>query len=269
MCGSHKRNAYQDILEAHTDDYAEYKLSICRDGLYDILPEGLFHPIDRFENIPANEYQERFADECEKQQLEETNARLFFKVFDTFLMELNCIVSEFEQIHYSDNTVLSDIICDSMPESYKRNRFCKRVVSFLPQCNIIRGNKVLLSLMLRKVLFEENLYLTFSDFSETINDENPRYNSCLDDMDNDDSTVYLGNEFIEDLTIYTIRYWNDDECNSEFLTFVSEIEEFEKFINDFFVGIESRVKFDISTDYLSVRLSDDVFFNYLNYNTNI
>jgi hypothetical protein len=41
------------------------------------------------------------------------------------------------------------------------------------------------------------------------------------------------------------------------------------FIKDFFLSIEEDIAFDIQHDEPPLRLADDVFFNYLNYNTNI
>lgn len=77
LCGSHKRNAYEDIGSVTEDDDGRVTVSVVRNGMYDILPECLFHPVDRYENILANEYRERFAEECERQQGEETAARTF------------------------------------------------------------------------------------------------------------------------------------------------------------------------------------------------
>ena len=42
LCGSHKRNAYRDILKMEVDDEEKVcNVLVDRNGLYDILPEGL------------------------------------------------------------------------------------------------------------------------------------------------------------------------------------------------------------------------------------
>ena len=41
------------------------------------------------------------------------------------------------------------------------------------------------------------------------------------------------------------------------------------FIKDFFFSVEEDVVFDIHHDEPPLRLADEVFYNYLNYNTNI
>lgn len=75
--GPHKRNAYRDIVSLEHDADGSLQIGLSRKGLYDILPEALFHPLNRFDNIAPNDYEERFSEECRKQHEEEENARAF------------------------------------------------------------------------------------------------------------------------------------------------------------------------------------------------
>lgn len=266
VCGPHKRNAYEDILEIDTESEPRAEISIARKGLYDILPECLFHPVDRFSNLPANEYSERFREEYEQQQAEEADARRFFAPYDVFLLELSSLIARIKD-NYSDNSVISDIIFKDASAEYASNRFVARTRRFLSQCRIIRGNRPLLTLMLRKILSEEGLRLEKATEACYRTDREPRYKWTLDE--NEEEPVYLGNEFEENITVYNIHYWNDDECKSEFLNFVAEIETFERFINDYFVSVESEVKFILCEERQTVRLSDEMVMNYLGFNTNL
>ena len=270
ICGSHKRSAYEDIAGMTDDGNGRFIISLARNGMYDILPECLFHPVDRFDNLPANEYKKRFKEEYEQQQMEEEKARRFFQHVDKAVVELSAIVSE---LKYEDEVVhtLENIICDKMPLRYSQNRFVRRTKEFLPACCDLRGNEELLSLMLRKVLFDENIRLYSNRDYVSFSDSAPRYLCGLDDVtaDNTDEEVYLGNEFDEEMLIYHLVYWSDEECNDGFLAFVKEIEDYEDFLNDYFMSIECQLKFRISMQALPLRLSDDVFFNYLDYNTNL
>jgi len=266
--GAHKRNAYEDIGSILTDENGNPVISLARNGLYDVLPESLFHPIDRFDNLPANNYQERFKEECEQQQLEEENARRFFRPFDNFLVELSAFVASIKENDLCGST-LEDIICDGFTEEYNANRFVRKARRFMPLCRHIRGNHTLLTLMLRNILFDENICLSERNSIQSSEDRVPRYRCRLAEADEEGGDVYLGSEFDEFVTVFDIRYWNDGECGKNFTEFVAEMEVFERFLNDYFVGLESGVKFDISTSALPVRLSDDVFFNYLDYNTNL
>lgn len=266
--GSHKRNAYEDIAEVNINESGIINIAISRNGLYDILPECLFHPIDRFDNIPANEYNERFKEECEQEEIEEDNARKYFQPFDNVLMELNTIIIESKNDEAYTH-VLENIVCDNLPEIYRNNRFVNKAKEYMPLCRIIKGNKGLLSLMIRHILFDEHIKVYDCDKKDLIKDAKPRYNYRLDDDTCDNNEYFLGNEFEEDITIYNIHYWNEEECGQDFLGFVKDMNVFEDFLNDYFVGVESCLKFDISTTSLPVRLSDEVFYTFLDFNTNI
>lgn len=264
--GSHKRNAYEDIAGVCADEGGVLTVGVGRNGMYDILPEGLFHPIDRFDNIPANEYKERFKEECERQQIEEDNARQYFRPFDNFLLELSTIVAGTKNDR-AYTGILENVICDRLPGRYVANRFVKRARGYMSRCRDIRGNKGLTTLMLRHILHDENILVSERLEQAGFNDLEPRYDCRLEGSAG--GCTYLGNEFEEEIMVYDVQYWNDGECGSGFLAFVSEMEVFEDFLNDFFMGLETRIRFNISATSLPVRLSDEVFRTYLDYNTNI
>lgn len=266
--GAHKRNAYKDIASISLEDNGNTHFSIAKSGLYDILPECLFHPVDRFENLPANEYKERFKEEYEQQQLEENNARNFFKPFDRFVIELSSIVAQLKN-SLSDDSVIADMIGDNLSVEYSSNRFVSRTRQFLPICRQVRGNRTFLTFLLRKVLFEEGLGLAVKHVKAVLTDDTPQYNYRVETLNTDEEAVFLGNEFEEEVTVFTIPYWKEEECNARFLDFIGEMEVYERFINDYFVGIEQSVRFDITNVCAPVRLSDEFCYNYLDYNTNI
>lgn len=266
--GNHNRNAYEDISSI-TQDENTIRIELSKQSLYDILPESLFHPIDRFDNIPFNEYKERFAEEVEQQRIEEENARAFFSLYDRFIFGLSSIFTEAKQIHYGDNRILSDIICDSLNRELKNNRFISRIIEFTPQCRRIRGDLTKITLMLRKIMADEGLRLIPNNNYQTFTDTKPGYNCHLSNTDDGPDELFLGNTFDEKVLSFNIQYWNDDYCNESFLALVTEIKDFEDFLNDYFMGIETAIHFNISTHTLPVRLSDDMCHNYLDYNTNI
>lgn len=266
--GSHKRNAYEDIADINVDESGIITIAISRNSIYDILPECLFHPIDRFDDIPANEYKEKFKEECEQQEIEEDNARKYFQPFDNVLMELSSIIMESKNDEVFSR-ILENIVCDSLSEIYRNNRFVRKAMEYMPICRKIRGNKSLLSLMIRHILLDENIKIHDCCKRNHIKDVRPRYNSRLDDDASAANEFFLGNEFEENMTIYDIHYWNEEECGNDFLTFVNDMKVFEDFLNEYFMGIECGLKFNISQKTLPVRLSDDVCYTFLDYNTNI
>ena len=50
--GLHKRNSYKDIISCEETSDGITEFHVGRNGLYNSLPEYMFHPINRFDNIP-------------------------------------------------------------------------------------------------------------------------------------------------------------------------------------------------------------------------
>ena len=73
--GLHKRNSYRDIIEVEDMvDKEAVHATLGRMSIYNSLPEYMFHPIDRFDNLPVNNESEAFHDEVDKQEQEATDA---------------------------------------------------------------------------------------------------------------------------------------------------------------------------------------------------
>ena len=264
--GLHKRNAYSDIIDIEERGNNLMLVSIGRNSLYNALPEFMFHPIDRFNELPRLEEKERFAQEYEMQENEKENAYRFFAPIDTILLQLRISIRE-QLAQYSEtNKALIDIIADSLTESQRNNRFIRQVLPFLPSCKHIRGNMTLMTFMLRKVLKEEHLTISPHKRGLEYTDENPRYDYTLGASID---ACYAGNTFEEKVTVYDIHYWSDEECNANFLSFIDEIEELRRFIQDYFMSIDETLSFNIWHNATPLRLNDEIIHNYLNYNTNI
>lgn len=264
--GLHKRNAYSDIIDIEQGDKDTLLVDIGRNSLYDALPEYMFHPIDRFNELPKLDEKERFAEEYEKQENEKENARRFFAPIDTMVFKLRMDVRERLLPYCESNKALIDILADEMTWEQKENRFIQQVVPFLPSCKIIRGNKTLMTLMLRKVFIEEGLRIDAHRASLDFTDNTPRYDYTLGSSLGD---CYVGNTYNVPTSVYDIHYWSEDECNDSFLTFVNEVDQLRLFIQDYFMSVDEVLIFNISHDGASLRLNDEIVFNYLNYNTNI
>lgn len=264
--GLHKRNAYSDIIDIDHRDADSLLVSIARNSLYDALPEYVFHPIDRFNELPKSEEKERFAEEYEKQVKEIENARKFFAPIDILLFKLRMDVREHLLPYCESNKALIDIISDEMTQEQKDNRFIKQVMPFLPSCKNIRGNKTLMSMMLRKIFIEEGLIIDAHSADLEFTDSCPRYDYTLG---SDLGNCYVGNTYNVPARVYDIHYWSDEECDENFLIFVEEVDQLRMFIQDYFMSVDEVLIFNISHDSPPLRLNDDIIFNYLNYNTNI
>lgn len=264
--GLHKRNSYNDIIEIEERRDGTLLFGIGRNSLYNSLPEFMFHSVDRFDNIPKLEEKERFAEEYQKQEQEKENAYRFFEPLDLLLLKLRVSIRERLNEYVESNKVLIDIIGDKLTDEQKSNRFIKHSLVFIPACKNIRGDKTLLTLMLRKIFMEEGLKIERRRENVRHTDAEPRYADGLDSLLGEG---YVGNTFYEDITTYDIHYWSEEECDENFLKFIDDIELFRHFIQDYFISLEETLQFKIYKDNVPLRLSDDIIFNYLNYNTNI
>jgi hypothetical protein len=265
FCGLHKRNAYNDILEI--EQYQDkLLLHLSRNSLYNALPEYLFHSIDRFDHIIGRDKKEKFDEEYAKQEQEKEQAYRFFAPIDTQLFHLRLQVREKLCQYAESNIVIQNILLDKLSKEQKGNRFIKRTIPYIPSCKSIRGNRTLITLMLRKVFMDEDIIIRIQTKQKEFTDEHPRYK---DTEGNILGEVYTGNTFSESVISYSISYWSDDECDSNFLSFVDDLEEYRQFVQDYFLSVDSILEFDISKDVPPLRISDTTLYNYLNYNTNI
>lgn len=264
--GLHKRNAYNDIVEIDEKPDGTLLIGIGRNSLYNSLPEYMFHPIDRFSNLPRLEEKERFAEELEKQEREMERAYRFFAPVDVKLLLLRMQVRESLRPVTEVNKVLIDILGDRLTESQLRNRFIKQAVAFLPCSKMIRGNKSMLAILLRKVFMEEELNIEVCVRETAYSDAAPRYADGLDAALGDS---YVGNAYDEAVTVINLHYWPEEACDEHFLSFVADMELFRLFLQDWFMSVEEELHFDITNDSPALRLSDDIVYNYLDYNTNI
>ena len=265
FCGLHKRNAYNDIFEIEKE-LDKFLLHLGRNSLYNSLPEFLFHSIDRFDNIPERDKKLRFSEEYAKQEKEKEQAYKFFSPIDTLLFQLRLEVRERLNKYVESNTVIQDILLDKLTAEQRKNRFIKRMTPYISSCKTIRGNRTLVTLLLRKVLSEEGLKINVKSKQTEFTDEEPRYGNSEGCEIGD---VYVGNTYSESVITYSISYWSDEDCDEDFLLFVNDLDVFRQFVQDYFISVDSVLVFDISKNSSPLRISDTTLYNYLNYNTNI
>lgn len=265
--GLHKRNSYRDIIDVEEMvDKDAIHATLGRMSIYNSLPEYMFHPVDRFDNLPVNNESEAFHNEVDKQEQEKADAFRFFSPIDVLLFRLRANIREQIEQYTRGDVVMQQILGDRLTDGQRANRFISQFVPFLPQCKYIRGNRTLLTLLLRKVLLDEGLRVDVRQELGSFKDEKPRYDNQVDALLGDS---YVGNTYSENVMVYSISYWSDEECNERFLSFVDDMEELRLFLRDYFLFAEDELVFLITQDYPPLRLNDEKIHNYLNYNTNI
>lgn len=259
--GIHKRNAYNDVSGVDRIDGKRLTVKVGRRGLYDSLPEYMFHPVNRFESLRDHE---RFVEECERQETEKENAREFFSLLDNGIVELRKTVKVRVNESASGNKVMENLIGDELCDEEKSNRFIRKAIPYLPQCRRIRGNRTLLALMLRKIFMDEGLVLKSDSGHTRCIDREPRYDTEIGDGL---GALFLGNEYDADILTYHIDYWPQNE--DDFMKLVRETEGFCRFVEDYFLAVGENMHIRISDSLQPLCLADETHDNYLNYNTNL
>ena len=264
--GLHKRNACCDVVETGAYTNGRQLLGLARKSLYNSLPEYMFHPADRFDMMEGREMKEQFDMEYDRQEKEKEEAIAFFAPVDLALMALRRDIYRQTLPDLSENRVLQRILGDRLTEEQRRNRFIQKTLPFLPEAKHVRGNRTLLTLLLRKLLKDEHMDLEPIRESRLFQDEAPRYE---DRVGGAIGGTFVGEGFDETVCCYLIRYWSDEECNENFLRFLDEMEQFRQFIRDWFLSVGEELAFRISDANASTWLSDMLTHSYLNYNTNL
>lgn len=266
MQGHHKRNAYHDIVEIDEADDGTYDITLSRNSIYNILPECMFHSLDCFSGIPEKDKKEVMEVELERLEREKENAYRFFALIDAMLLQWRMKLRE-KMRQYSDiNSVLHGIICDRLSKEQLSNTFIRQVLPMMPYCKYIRGDKALLTMLIEKALLEEGLRLEMAGKKNELTDNMPLYDCSVgDSLDR----LYAGNRYDEQVMTYSIHFWPWERGDERFPDFIDELEAFRLFVKDWFISVEQDIVFEVSNDIDTVRLSNDIEYNYLNYNTNL
>lgn len=236
-------------------------LDLGRNSLYNSLPEYLFHSIDRFEQ-PGHDFKEEY----ELQEQEKEDAFRFFAPLDLILLYQRIRVRRVVQEFASDNKVLIDLLADTLTTEQRQNRFICSTLTYLPYCKTIRGDRTLITLMLRKVLMDEGLVLEVGSRCQDFDDVSPRYAM---EVGAPLSALYLGDGYDQEVLSYDVQYWNEEACDEHFDTFLGELEDYRIFVQDYFLSVEAVLTFNVQIDAPPLRLNDTTIYNYLNYNTNL
>lgn len=265
VSGSHGRNVYMDIGSLETEG-GSVVMNVCRKGLYDSLPEYMFHPVNRFDGISEYEKKQRCAAECDAQRQEIADARQFFSEMDAGLFLLNVDVRNTIRKYTDENRILRDIIGDTLSDTERSNRFISKTLCFLPQCKRIRGNMLLIIMMLRKIFKEEGLTMLPMETKMEFNDPDPSYQDSVDGVL---CGMFVGNRFYEKVFSFKLEFWPSSVILDDIDSFAKALEEFRVFLQSYFFGVDECVVFSLVNHKDPVILSDNKDMTWLSYNTNI
>lgn len=156
--GSMKRKWSTDIDRSEPESFegAEESLTLYlnRPGIYDVLPEALFHPITDSRHNTARD----MAKDSMKLKTEEKNTRLFFRVFENEIFRKGVDIVDNE--NYVFNILNSGLLNEKIPGFWKIDEsipagYASGIIKFLPVAHKVSGNYHLTALCLENIIGEK------------------------------------------------------------------------------------------------------------------
>ncbi len=267
--GMHERTVKGDDLivsVASSSKRHQLKYSLNRDSLYHILPEYLFHPLDRYADTEGDK--EEFLRQREAQKQVEADAKEYFYIYDRTFNDLRIAF----QHHLNDNLLDNEaFIIDFLTENEDVNRNNPFISASLP--NILslranRGSKALVNIAL-KATFGQNLVELKRAFREIpVPIDSDDCHISLDDTIDD---LFCGNEFTDWVEVITVRYQTEILSPQDIARITEELKGFTVFFKRWFLAgnQELRVEFGDygKTPVIAAGSGDGQLF--LNYNTQL
>ena len=154
--GVFSRNYNDDIVEVEVDLESkenQQSLSLSRDSLFHILPEGLFFKEDKLKLIDKQRDEEKFKAEAERITKEKQKFLLFFHPFDKSYFKLRFdLEKKLNEIAQDRTTILLDKFFDVFNIN-KENKLIKKITKLLPLASEIKGNMHLCKDVLKIIFF--------------------------------------------------------------------------------------------------------------------
>lgn len=266
--GVHERTAKGDnlLVSASTSTKRhQLKYSLKRDSLYHILPEYLFHPLDRYADTDGDK--EEFVKRRKAQKDIESDALEYFYPFDKSFQRLRTSFQD-----KLNNEILNNklFIVDFITESYnvnKDNIFIKGVYPCIIWLRNNRGVKKLLEVAI-KYAFSDSLNsydLISQEQSSEIDSD-----TCHITLDGEIDNLFCGPRYFYLEEAINVKYQTDIITEHQIEKLSSDIKEFEGFFKEWFLTQNQTINVEFG-DYvkqpvLNVGTSDDLF---LGYNTQL
>ena len=269
--GVHERTAKGDdlliFLQASTKKLTvRYQLK--RDSLYHILPEYLFHPLDRYANCGGKEKKEEFK-ECRKAQKEmEENALRYFYPCDKVLQEERTAFQSFlnERV-LRNNTFIVDFITEGHRMN-RKNRYINGVYPCIQWLRVYRGVKRVIEVALR-FAFSNNIAkyeLRIGEVKIPMDTEvcHCRLDGTIDDL-------FCGDTYTDAEELINVSYQTPIMSQKQIEILRRDIDEFKEFFQLWFLGLHQHLTISFG-DYtkaavMFIGTSDNDL--YLNYNTQL
>lgn len=147
MEGVFSRNYSNDLINI-TNEVDKTLLELSRDGIFHLLPEGLFFEENRVKNILKSDFKNKYKQFKEEKE----NIELFFRPFDSAYFNLSLeLEKELNAITEKGNNIFIEDFLDS------DNAYISKVRTILPFVCYLKGNLELLTDVLKNIFSVEKI----------------------------------------------------------------------------------------------------------------
>ncbi|TLX71645.1 hypothetical protein E9993_19965 [Labilibacter sediminis] len=264
--GSFKRRFKQDVSHAEirklSNEQEILEIAITRDGIYDVLPEGMFHD----NTYEIEEAGQDIAHDSKKQKIEEREARNFFLPLENeiFFQRIELELEERKILNRFNENLFDDIV----PEFWKLDKslpkkMVSRMVLLMHLAHKVAGNAEMTSRILQ-IILEEKVSIKVSHnnlLASGINQTNIDDNNLL-------GTSLLGMNFVldqHDIYTSTMEFYIGPIQNSSLENYI-EGKPIRRFLECFF-GFFVPVVMHVSTFIMINEGEHDFVLN--DFNSNI
>ena len=266
--GVSDRTASGDVLSVDVKNKKNtnpsVKFSLKRDSLYHILPEFLFHPIDRYSGTTGDvaEFDKRY----EEQEEQERNALTYFKFFDQNYQELKVKFQLWLNDHiFKGNHFLSEYIIAGYTFNWE-NPFIKAVLPCIPWLRNYRGNKDMIEVAIGYAFAGGAKVKCFWKDCRMELDKN-----IHSSLDGDIDDLYCGPTFQSGSYTWKVNYQTKIDTEKRLNEQITAIKEFSDFFQKWFLNVEDDLIVEFGDWQATPVISDKESMNgiFLNYSTQL
>lgn len=267
--GVHERTAKGDALSVNVSSTTKrnvIKYQLKRDSLYHILPEYLFHPLDRYADTEGDK--EVFLEKRAAQKKIEAEAKEYFYPYDKILNDLRIGFQNYLNDKILDKEAfIIDFIIENENVN-KENPFIKTCLPNIMPLRANRGSSGLLLLALKMTFGNglQSLDKHFVEYPVPINSDSCHI--CLDGTIDD---LFCGEKFMDWTEVISIKYQTRISSSEEINRTTKSIEEFCLFFKRWFLSDNQMIEIEFGDYGKTPVISDNIAdgFLYLNYNTQL
>lgn len=265
--GLHERTSSGDELLLsfrRKQKKSQLRFRLKRDSLYHILPEYLFHPLDRYAGCEGD--QEEFEKRYQEQKRTEKKALAYFLPYDTVFQQLRIRFQDYLDNHIlNDNTFLADFVTKGFSIA-KENDYIRVAYRFIPWMRHYRGNLQVLRIILTLTLGNETVISQINGLPK----KTKISAACHTTLDGTLSDLYCGEEYPDELYLIHLQLSRPILSRRQIAEEENKLAQFTDFFQAWFLAVEQTLLIEFGDrrqrPILASGYRNELF---LNYNTQL